>query len=502
MPTKYRDGYSSTGRQGALWLAAGDQEFSQKRTIDARVTRCGDFIQVFKNPDTDVAAVYSVGRNVGGTWQVRGAANAVGLFQEIGAPLDGVSLLPNLGLYGKGLMYSMRAVAGTPAVVQDFAGNDWNKAAFEVFRSRRGVEPEGYYSADAIVPNFLTVPYTHYVETVLPGWRDVAGAPTFYQGLMATQMASGGNPSHLFVRDDGVTQALGATLGYPSSIAWYATGATLAPGVLVKFDRYLRAGTPYFGAPVLVVTKSNDAGATWAAVASHPLVDTELATINALANSGTTNLTRFNEAAAWLRIHTAPLSRATSVVVAVVPYMDGTTLKSRVKMGTIDSGTGSMTGTTVLLDNATPANADVFFRALMAVPDGVLIFTRPLAPDSNVWSRPARIQITTNGSALADVGTMPLVENRTGTIVRALSERRIVATGYDAGAHRLYQSTDNGATWTRRAVISDSSRPPQTAENGQNLADFADVVYPRQGQAAINALPATPWLTDIRIDHA
>lgn len=500
-PTKYRDGLIHAGTRLANYLRESDNaEYERKRVFGAVAIRNGELLTVRLEEEQDMAAVYSVGRNASSQWQVRGAGDARGTFRVIGTPLDAISLAPNIVLYGRRLMASVRLFSAPP--VDDFAGTEWEQATFEVYRSRRGIEPEGYYALDSITPAFVLGASNFNLQFVPHGWRDVGGTPTFYQGALTTQMGSGGNPAHVFLRDDGTSQALGATLGYGSAIAWYATSTTLAPGVLHKVDRYLRGDGPYFAAPVCVVTRSDDAGATWTAVGSHPLFDTELAAINALDTSAAgLNRSNFNAAARWLRVITAPLSRAVSVVAAVVPYLDGTTLRARVKLGTVAAATGALTGSTVLLDGATPSNADAFLKDLVAVPEGVLVFTRPLTPDAAVWGRPARIQLTTDGATLTDAGEMPLPENRTGWC-RALSTRRLVAPGYVDGAHRLFQSVDRGATWTRRAVIAADSRPPQSGENNQMLADFADVVYPRLGSAAVAAFPATPWLTDSRIDHA
>lgn len=503
-PTKYLDGFSGPGSGAAEHLRRTlGPAYQRRQTMDgAKAIRNGDLFTVI-GPRNDVAAVFSIGRNAAGVWQVRGAANAAGSFGLVGAPLDGISMDPNLWHYGRGLMQSLHFVASPMPLVDDFAGGQWLQAVYEDFRSRRGITPEPYYSIDVITNNILTARGAYAIVFAQSGYRDVSGTPTFYSGACVAQMGAGGNPVHTFLRDDGKGGfALGATLGYPAAITYYATVVTLAPGVLMKFDRYFRAGAPYTAADVLVITKSTDAGATWATVPTPTLFATELATINSLPNSGTTNLNNFNEAAGWVRVITAPLSRAQSVVLAVAPYLDGATLKARVKMGLVDVATGLISGTSVLLDNVSPLLADTYLKDVLALPDRVLVLTRFVAPDiSGIWPQPARVRSTTDGVALADVGNLPLAENHTGT-VRALSEQRLVVPVYDEGAHRLLQSLDAGATWTRRAVIAADGRPPQPADQFNNLADFGDVVYPRNGDQFVSPWPATPWLTDIRIAHA
>jgi hypothetical protein len=505
-PTKYPDGFSAPGSGAAEHLRRSmGPPYQRKIAGDGSVAiRNGDLFTVIAAHDQDVAAVYSVGRSGDNECQVRGAANAAGAFGLVGAPVDGVSLDPNIRAYGLGLMESVRLVASDTPLLADFNGGQWLQGVFEVLRSRRGIDAEPYVGLDVITNNILTGQGAYVIQFALSGYRDVSGTPTFYSGLCVAQMGAGGNPVHVFVRDDGAGGfAAGATLGYSAAITYYASATTLAPGVLLKFDRYFRLGAPYTAADVLVITKSNDGGATWAVAPTPTLFAAELATVNSLANSGTDPILAFNAAANWVRVITAPLSRATSVVVAVVPYIVGAnTLRARVKMGTVDSATGAIVGSVTLLDDTTVVLADAFVKDLVAIPEGVLLLTRKEAADvAGIWSEPARVQMTVDGVNLTDVGYLPLPENRTGQ-VRALSARRLIVPVYDDGAHRLLSSVDGGATWMRRAVISNNSRPPQPSEQFQNLADFADVVFPRLGDRPANPLPATPWLTDIRIDHA
>ncbi|MEZ2293935.1 hypothetical protein [Variovorax sp. RCC_210] len=504
-PTKYPNGFDPGGSGAVEHLRRSlGPAWQRKRTPGAVAVRNGDLFTVFK-VEQDLAAVYSLGRTAAGVWQVRGATNAEGLFGLVGAPWDGVSIDPNTRHYGRALMQSLRLVASSTPVISDFNGGQWTQAVFQQARSRRGIDVTPYYEANSITNNILTARGAYVLIQAQSGYRDAGGTPKFYSGACVTQMGAGGNPVMVFLRDDGESGfALGATLGFAGAVAYYGSVTTLAPGVLMKFDRYFRAGAPYSAAAVLVVTKSTDAGATWAAVPTPTLFGAELATINSLPNdSGNPSaIDAFNEAASWVRVVTAPLSRATSVVLAVVPYMDGGTLRARVKMGVVDVATGAITGSTVLLDATTPLLADTYLKDAIAMPAGVLVLTRPTAPDiSAIWPQPARVRLTTDGVTLTDVGNLPLAENHTGT-VRALSPRRLVVPVYEEGAHRLLQSIDQGASWTRRAVIATDSRPPQPTDQFQNLADFSDVVFARSGDQPINPYPATPWLTDIRIEHA
>lgn len=494
MPIKFRDGYSSLGRQAAVYFEAQDEPVLTKRRDDVLVRKNGDFIQVFREQKDDVAAVYAIGRNIGGTWEVRGAANAAGVFSLIGPPQDGVSLLPNGFNYGRGLIGSVRLSAGSAPTVDDFNGQAWTAAVFDMTRSRRGIEPEGHYQVDAISPNFILGASSFVFITIPPGYRDVDGTPTFYTGAMVTQMGAGGQPAHRFVVDNGETFGLGATLGYPSAVAFYSTSFVLAPGVLMKMDRYLRAGAPYTTTPAAVFTYSTDAGATWAVAPMPAMCATEIASVETLTTTAP-DLDLFNAAVRVYRLIAAPLSRTTSVVLGVVPYIDAGEVKARVKMGVVDAATYDVTGGTVLFDGD-PAEADLFLKDVLAIDGAVLVFTRPMTPDTDVFSRPARVQKTLDGAALTDVGYLPFIERRTG-VCRAVSRRRLVLPVFDDGAYRLYQSTDVAVTWSARAVIYAGGAAPA---GESNLVDFADVIYPRQGSAPANPLPATPWLTDIRID--
>ena len=498
MPTKYRDGYDATGMHGAVYLRdLLDRPHAQKRTIGARVKKCGDFIEVFKDKP-GLGAIYSVGRNTSGVSQIWGSTTATGDFSYVGLPQDGLSTLSNFVYYGKRLgasVSSHTSLAGSSIV--DFNGASWNQLAYSVYRGRNGVAPDGYYVVDVVYPAWAGVFATE-LQFAASGVYKVGGVNTFYTGASITQMTTGGQPHHMFIVDDGTTFSFGAALGYTNAIPWYGETSTLAPGVLFKVDRYLRSTSPYTLADPFVFTYSSDAGNTWSVAPAQPLIATELATLVALTTSST-DLTNIVNATNWFKWLTAPLSRTQSVVVTAMPYMSGGSLKSRVKMGVLDATTMTTTGSVVLYDNAAPQDAANFLKCLIATKNGVIVATRPFTPDSSIFSRAAQLQVTTDGVGLTNVGYLPYVETASAPNIRALDTGTLVIPVYDAPttSYLLMQSKDFGVTWTQRATITTNGIVPPGGLS--NMTDFADIAYIRQGDSFPTEFPATPWLTDIRV---
>lgn len=71
---------------------------------------------------------------------------------------------------------------------------------------------------------------------------------------------------------------------------------------------------------------------------------------------------------------------------------------------------------------------------------------------------------------------------------------------YNLGEERyeLHMTKDLGATWERRAVMSDTAKPPTGFEVG--MLSFGTVCLMRSQDEPANAFPDVPWVGDFRID--
>lgn len=493
---KFRNGPTSEGRQAANWVQGDSAEFTTRRRGNALVRKAGEFTNIFQKPDLALDGFYVLGDLAGAGTHVLGSATARGTFSDRGlAPDNGGFVLSELGFYGKGWGSVLKN--GSSAVYLDFDDDPATVFSNTLARTRDGRALTDLYAYNPVIPNEAD---TTLAFIIRGGYRQVGTTAVFFTGLCFTGLDADLQYIQGFVHDDGTTRTLGGTEFLFNQIGWYATPCVLAPGVILKMDRYLRpldvdTVISPLDCPGLRFNYTTDGGMGWA-TASDTMFATELATITALdiASPG-----YFNDAIENANLRTAPLSRNLSVAIGHVPYieMDGTTpvVKVRVKMGLINTGAGCALSSSTTLYDGTPEGAKLFLsRDLVGIPDGVLVFTRDDAGGAE-WNAPARIRFTNNGVGFDDRGYMPLPEYRTGAPT-GIDTRTLICPMFD-DAYTLYQSKDWGLTWTPRATITEEGVPPTTGQ--LVMGNFSIVTMLRKDDLPANAAPATPWLYDCRV---
>lgn len=265
--------------------------------------------------------------------------------------------------------------------------------------------------------------------------------------------------------------------------------------------------------PVLIPQYSSDGGATWSVVSGLSALAAEVASIQGVPSGLQTT---FNALAYLLAFSDpAPISATKALALLTIPYYDAghaiDPRRGRVKVVEIDTSSGcSITARQTIFDGR--AKEAAVFRGL-SIPtgDGMLYTTSDLEPNTadssdDNWveapTKPAKIWFTADGGASTLIGTMPQATFRTGRPFFA-SQSVLMCSMYADNAHRLYQSTDRGATWRRRAVIASSGRVPTYAPGSLDaaigalvMADFSTVARLRDasGQPA-NLYPQAPWIT-------
>lgn len=500
---KFRNGITSIGRQASNWLQDGQPTFATRRRGDVLVRKSGDFTNIFQQQGED--GFYSLGRVSGKGTRIVGSPDARGFSDRGPAPAAGGFITSQLGFYGRG-----RGSVLTSASVGnflDFDGRPCSVFTYTLARTRTGRRLVDYYGVDSFVP--FGAPESLASLTRGGYWKN-GTRDEFYAGMAVPCLLDGGQHVQAYVVDDGASQSFGQTIYYPNQLGWFSDSLHLAPGVLLKMDRYLR---PHYtptsvnaaACPGLSFSYSVDAGRTWAPCSSTNLFDAELDSLRALPINNTAAVL-FNSGVSAAEVNAAPLSRRHSVVVARVPYINSAgAMKVKVKLGLIDIAAGCSMFETQLLFEGNPEDAGIFAgRAPLAVPGGVLVFTRNVPTENSgrdAWKFPARVRFTPDGTNLVDRAPMPFQESYTG-IVCGLDTKVIVCPMWD-GKHSLYQSRDYGQTWSRRAVIASGGVPPNDAPApGQeqfSLADFTVLTFLREGDRAANAFPLTPWYTDSRV---
>ncbi|KPU96673.1 hypothetical protein APR50_23125 [Variovorax paradoxus] len=499
---KFRNGPTSLGRQAANWVQDGLPTFSTRRRGDVVVRKSGDFTNIFQDQKLD--GYYSLGRVAAGGTRIRGSSDARTFSDRGPAPEAGGFVTSQLAYYGKGQggVISNNDVGN----FLDFDGRPCRVFTTNLQLTRTGKQLKDHYAVDSFVPylgGYALVTYTRGGY-----WQDGA-AHKFYAGVAVPILLEDGQHVQAYVTDDGANQAFGDVLYVANQLGWFPDILHLAPGVLLKMDRYLRpvyspTAVNAAACPVLTFTYSMDAGRTWSPCSSTNMFDAEIASMRGIPLNET-GAQRFNQGISDAEITSAPLSRRYSVVVARVPYVDGSNaVRVKVKLGLVDVAAGCSLMETQVLYEGTGEDAGIYAgRAPLAVPGGVLIFTRNIpAPleGRKAWMYPARVRFTPNGTDLVDRAAMPFKENYTG-IVSGLSTKLMVCPMWD-GKHSLYQSADYGQTWSRRGTIARDGLPPNDApapgQEQLSLADFTVVTFLRDNDLPVSAFPLTPWLTDSR----
>ncbi|BEP54541.1 hypothetical protein GmRootV118_17850 [Variovorax sp. V118] len=466
---KFRNGPTSLGQQAANWMVDDKLTFTTRRRGGVVVRKSGEFKNIYQETAED--GFYCLGETLGKGTRILGSANGFNFSDRGPAPVDGGFTVAHVAYYGKGLgSVATNAAAGA---YTDFDGKSCSAFTSTLKRTRDGKKLRDYFETPIFMPFEVFSTLAVYMRGSY--WFD-GSKHTFAAGLHAPVMVAGQHVQ-AFIKDDGKGNTeLADTAYFPNQLGWYADAVALAPGVMMKMDRYLRphySGSMVNAAacPGLYFSYSLDAGSTWQSVSSAAMWDDEMATVIGLPTTLFPFARVFNEAISCARLVAAPLSRRFSVCMAVVPYVvpgDPPRVRAKVKLGLIDAGAGCSMFETVVLFDGDPDDALLFAgRGLLPIPGGVLIFTRDVTSGAHAgddsWRYPARVRLTPNGTDLFERPPMPMKENYTGGIT-GYSKKVMVCPMWD-GKHSLYKSTDYGLTWVRAGTITATGVPPNDAPN-------------------------------------
>ena len=506
---KYRDGFNGQGGMDATFLDRSSAvPFLKKRRADGAggtiiAHKRGQFLEVTREGQA-LDGFYSVGE-IDGELRVVGSATARGRFNNRGVfagdgDLVGVTAILN---YGRGLGFDQSAeFVGTS---EDFDGKACNVFDVTIHRTRNGRQFVPFYSYLAAAP-FDAATFFSYLFGEVYG---PAGARKAFNNHAYMSLDGAGQHFIAFVRDDGTTQTLGATLTAPNQLAAAARVNRMAPGSYVMMTKYLRPS--YVGSSVVVAdcpgldfTFSADAGETWSTASATELFAEFFDTVQTLPESGYTS--KFNQAVTAANINVAPRGAGLGIAHAVVPYAavdpelgPEFQIYGKVKLGIVNSASRTLLGTVTLFDGSLTEAVAFWEGGCVGVDGGAVIVTKPVSGTgvAGLPEVPAQILFTPDAGSVVASGPMPQPNYKTG-IVTALAPNLLVCPMYD-GQHSLFESRDRGVTWQKRAVLTDQAAAPVVVPEVRRLLEFGVLTFLRRNNEPANSTPGTPWASDSRI---
>lgn len=505
-PMRYRGGFNKQGGMDATFLdRSSSVPYLKKRRFDPSTGgevvahKRGEFLEVTRTAAAE-DSFYSIGV-IAGERRVVGSVTGRGRFTDRGTYFvdDGVVDIDRILYYGRGL--GLDSTATTLGTAEDFDGKPCLAYKVQTYRTRNGTRFVPFYDFTAFAPFEYGTQFT-FVPGEIYG---PAGARKFQSGYVFQGMSGSGQHYHAFLRDDGTTRTLANTIYVPNQLATYAAPQRVSPGNYVLMGGYLRphyagSSVDVAACPGLLFQFSSDGAETWHAAASTELFQEFFDTIQTLPVGG--YATMFNLAVNAAGFYAAPLSVSRALAYVVVPYAPNPgvdfALKAKVKLGIIDTNARTLSATLTLFDGAVNAALAFWSGGCVGVEGGAVIVTRPLATVyTNIQNEPPVLLFTPDGVAVATMPPGPQPNYRMG-VVSAIAPDTIVAPMYD-GAHSLYQSRDHGATWQKRAILTDQAAPPVSDLEKFQLEDFAALTFLRRNGVPAGATPGTPWASDSRI---
>ncbi|QRF60253.1 hypothetical protein [Variovorax paradoxus] len=505
-PVKFRDGFSGQGGMDAQFLdSSSPVPFLKKRRFDPATGgqvvahKRGDFLEVTRDAVLE-DGFYSIGM-IGEEKRVVGSASARGRFTDRGTFVsdEGLVEVERIRYYGLGLgLDTTAALLGTAT---DFDGKPCNAYKLQTYRTRNGRRFVPFYDFLAFAPfgygtQFTFVPGEVYGPT---------GARRFQSAYAYQGLTEAGQHYHAFLRDDGDGRELGGTLHLPNQLASFPTVHRVSPGQYVMMGAYLRphySGSSVDAAacPGLTFQFSSDGGATWAEGASHELFSEFFDTVQPLPIAAYASM--FNTAVNACGLYAAPLSAGRALAYAVVPYAPNPgvdfVLRAKVKLGIINASARTLFGTLTLFDGEVNAALAFWSGGCVGVAGGAVVVTRPLASVyTNIQNEPPVMLFTPDGVSVQMMPPGPQPNYRMG-VVTAIAPGVLVAPMYD-GAHSLYESRDRGASWRRRALLTDRADAPAPEVGTFQLQHFAALTFLRRNGQPAGGTPGTPWASDSRI---
>ncbi|BEP34346.1 hypothetical protein GmRootV59_13200 [Variovorax sp. V59] len=502
---KNRGGFHGLARAKAGELDKIDAPFLKKRLPGALAEKKGEFLYV---TPTVVGNFFISSGLVGSQQKLATSATARGRFASFDGPAP-------VAFYGRGFgQTESRLPVGT---IPDFDGDHIPAftESFSLTRTGRNYEPTyGITHVQAPI-DWLRPSGTQYGVSVTPSvgetYLDPAAGTHRFVANIATMSLLDGQYVPLYALNHGGGDVVaGNALFVPNRVAAHVDVRTLGRGARLMRHTYFR-DTSTDGTPVPGTwwSFSADAGLTWTPLAAPGNMFDDLAVIQAWCDetpTATQRVRTHNFAAANTTLTTCRISGAIAAAVARVPYLQldigdaeaAELLRGRVRLGTVNCGTGQTSPTGILYDGQV-AVASLYVVTMVPIAGGALLFTRD--PDDILatggTTAPWRIRFTTDGVTLTDVGTMPRAGYLTG-LPTAVSPSKLICPMYD-GRHSLFESNDLGATWTRRATIYEGADEPTSIHGELFLEQFNAVTFLRRDERPASAAPGAPWIHDSRL---
>ena len=505
---KHRNGATAPGNAAAQFLGREGEVWLKKRRFGAMGLNRGGLLETRITDQVGEDGFYSLGR-VNGEQRIVGSATARGVFTDRGPAVaddgSGGFEIRQLFFYGRGLASDY--FSQLEGFFEDFDGHDNALFETEVYRTRDGRNMAPYYMTDLTGPIGTDLWATAFF--IYPGAYYFDGDTLKFQTGWCYR-TTGGDGQHKFefIQDDGRGGVLAVTVPQVlNQIAAYAVPQRIGPQNFVLMETFVRPRYPFTSideaaCPGLRFSFSDDNGTTWIPASSTEMYQEFFDTLLDLP-SGELWALPFNNATQAAGFTVVPLSASRALVYGVVPYIEVISipevtynLKGKVKLGIADRSSRTILSTLTLFDGAINEAGDFWRTSAESHRGGAVVLERPIRPDHQEWAHPLRIMFTPDGMEYVEIGFTPQPSYKCG-LLTAVSPTQLFLPMYD-GVHSLYESRDRGATWTRRATLSENGPVPEPDQD-QTLQDFAVVTFLRRDGLPANGSPGTPWVCDARI---
>lgn len=513
-----------TGHAAVRTIAQDDQfTWLRKRRFGAEARNKGGYLTA-QGAQNALDGFYSIGDLIGGDVTVFGDSDARGVFSQRGPFMSSTGLtfnqtavLPRFDGWGQTL------AAERLGYVENKQGIGCPLFLMTEYKTYNGLKYESMYGFyftratydignEAINGVFHVTPSRH-------GPPDAQLRESI--GVSGVVMVEGGDFTPFYIRDRyGDDQELIFTPCTEDQYVWDHQVIRLNPTTLVGRVTYMRSEYPVDQAGVPIPNRYNnsecpgyefrfsyDNGTTWVDASSAQLFQEFDDTVLTLepedpetGSQETNDNARFNSCINYIITQFAPISATKAIVYALVPYMDGATLRGKVKIGMCDSAARTITEVQTLMDD-TLDEAWYYMGSQACEPTegGALIVTAPHAPGVSRWRDQPRFGFTPDGVSFAWAPTYPTEGMNIG-FFRGFSPREMGMVQYVPGTgFVLMSSKDRGVTWQQRALVSGNGVPPNDFNQQPYLVNFAAVSQLREQGVGANPQPDAPWICDSKL---
>lgn len=522
-------GAGEAARQ-ARFLATNDTPAMRRTNLDGSVSRkVGDRLYVDPAPQKTLDAYLSAGTYPDGVVRAVASSDARGVFHHRGRIMlrdetrEWNSTALNYYGNGKASVLKLSWVKGDGEKVADF--NGWPAYVLDAgkYQSQNGTSYAEVYKVKATQTYVGAVSrYATNIGVTAPTLlRSGEKSQWLYEALSGVTCVNG-QYRFFYVVDVGSYQLYANIETLEYQLAKDFSAATVSPLGRFGVGSYMRPEYPQFEmehpvdvsqCPGIEFHYSEDGGLNFACMDTPPILQEFTDTVLTL-NSNIQYAPTFNIAVSWFSSVTVPLNAQQAAVLMTVPYVTEVrpgrhAVNAKIKLGVLDFVSRTVVETVSLADSVTApgesgwdgaeAAAAGYMAGWAGIPikGGALFVVRPLGA-ADYRDNPPRCLFTIDGVNIQWQPPMPWPGWCVG-VPRAVSKDTVVIPVYEPGrGYVLYQSDDLGATWTLRATLAATARPPTKVSSRAYLLEFSQVTKLRDGAAPANATPGAPWVSDNR----